>query len=477
MIQIEDVSFRYADRGETLSHVNLKVNRGECILLCGESGCGKTTVTKLINGLIPHFVEGGKLEGRVRIGKQIVAETEMYQLAELVGSVFQNPKSQFFNVDSDSEIVFGLENAGIEPEQIERRFQETVKRLRIQKLLGKNIFSMSGGEKQTLAFASVYGMNPGIFVLDEPTANLDVDAIDILKEQIRQIKKEGKTVLIAEHRLYFLTDVIDRAIYIKQGRIAHSYTREEFVKLPEKQRISMGLRSLIRPVLDMPAAEFSAKSEGLSVEKLSYACEKNVVFRDISFCAQAGEIVGIIGHNGAGKTTLIRCLCGLLKESSGTVRLDGRVLKTKQRNQASFCVMQDVNHQLFSDSVWAECESSQENVQAEKIEKILRAFDLYEYKDQHPMALSGGQKQRLAVASALLCGKRILIFDEPTSGLDYRRMSEVSEMIRSLRGQDKILLIVSHDYEFLGGTCDKIFCMEALPAEKKRGWENGKTLK
>lgn len=310
-------------------------------------------------------------------------------------------------------------------------------------------------------------MNPSVFVLDEPTANLDADAIDTLRQQIIQIKKEGRTVVIAEHRLYFLMDLIDRAIFIQKGKIVQIFSGNEFRNLSDEQRIRMGLRSLVHPVLELPPADQSGAQEGLSVENLSCAFDKQPVFSGLGFSAKRGEVLGIVGHNGAGKTTMTRFLCGLLKEMNGTVRLDGQTLKAKQRNKASFCVMQDVNHQLFSDSVWNECELAQPDCPPERIEEILRSFDLLDFKDRHPMALSGGQKQRLAVATAILSNKDVLVFDEPTSGLDYHRMLEVSNMIRKLNDENKVIIIVSHDFEFLGRTCDKIFNMEGCSKERR----------
>ena len=460
VIKLNNVSFQYDNQPETLSGIDLEIAPGECVLLCGESGCGKTTITKLINGLIPHFVEGGVLSGTTAIDDINIAETEMYRLAQYVGSVFQNPKSQFFNIDADSELAFGLENAGVDPAMIRERLEQTIKSLHIEALMGRNIFSMSGGEKQTLAFASVYAMNPNIFVLDEPTANLDANAIELLREQIIQAKREGRTVVIAEHRLYFLADLIDRAIFIENGKISKIFSANELWKLSEPERISMGLRSLKKSELLIPTADSSTDMPDFSVENLSCAFDKKEIFHSLSFSAKAGEVLGIVGHNGAGKTTLTRCLCGLHKEKRGVVRLDGKQLKPKQRQKNCFCVMQDVNHQLFSDSVYNECLLSSPNRTEEEIDNVLQAFDLLQFKERHPMALSGGQKQRLAVATAVLSEKKVLIFDEPTSGLDYRRMLEVSSVINQLKAHGKIIIVVSHDFEFLNQTCDKVYYID-----------------
>lgn len=458
MINIENVSFGYTGEQHTLRAVNFTVHKGECILLCGESGCGKTTVTKLINGLIPHFTDSCELSGNVQAAGLTVADAELYELAKHIGSVFQNPKSQFFNLDTDSELAFGLENEGAKPKYMEERISFVTENLRLKRLLHRKIFSLSGGEKQTLAFASVYAMDPEIYVLDEPTANLDIQAIRRLREQIILLKEQGRTVIIAEHRLYFLSDLIDRALYFRGGRLFQSFSGEEFRKLSEGERKEMGLRSLHESSLDLPKARITDENKGLMVEELVCGYKKGpAVIENLSFAAVPGEVLAITGYNGTGKTTIMRCLCGLIKERSGKISLYGKAMNAKARLRGSFLVMQDVNHQLFYDSVWNECEqAASEEVHRSRIEDILKQFDLLDFKDRHPMALSGGQKQRLAVATALLSNKSVLIFDEPTSGLDYRHMTEVSAVIRSLANQGHIVLVVSHDREFMEKSCDRI---------------------
>ena len=457
MISIDNVSFGYGEAQETLSQVSAAIAPGECVLLCGASGCGKTTVTKLINGLIPAFTPGCRLEGRVEVDGLDPGTTPMYELARKVGSVFQNPKSQFFNLDTDSELAFGLENEGRPPEEIRKRVAATVDALHLQELQARNIFSLSGGQKQLLAFGSVYAMGPEIFVLDEPTANLDQDAIARLHDQIAGLKRQGRTVVIAEHRLFFLTDLIDRALYLRDGVLERTFTREQFCALTDREREALGLRTLIPAGCTLPAAAPAGAKEGLSVEGLTCAYRKEPpVFQALSFSARPEEVVAITGPNGVGKTTLSRCLCGLIREQAGQIALNGRPLNRKKRQKAAFCVMQDVNHQLFSDSVWGECRMSAPDVPDSTLKGVLDSLHLLPFRERHPMSLSGGQKQRLAVATALLSEKPILIFDEPTSGLDYARMVEVSGVIRSLAQQGRIVLVVTHDQEFLQRACDRV---------------------
>ena len=457
MISFEYVSFGYDGSRETLAGLNAAIRPGECVLLCGASGCGKTTVTKLINGLIPAFTPGCRLEGRVEVDGLDPAKTPMHQLARKVGSVFQNPKSQFFNLDTDSELAFGLENAGCPPEEIHARVAETVEALGLESLCGQSIFSLSGGQKQLLAFASVYAMGPKLYILDEPTANLDRETIERLHDQIAYLKSRGHTILIAEHRLYFLADLIDRAVYLRDGIVERIWSGAEFRRLAETERIALGLRTLTPTQVTLPPSRAAGEQDGLSVEGLSCRYKREPpVFQNLSFSARPGEVLAVTGDNGVGKSTLSRCLCGLMRESAGTIRLNGRILGAKQRQRIAYCVMQDVNHQLFSDSVWGECQLAMEGLSDQRIQEVLERLHLLAFREKHPMSLSGGQKQRLAVATAMLSQKPLLVFDEPTSGLDYARMQEVACCARELADEGRVVLVVTHDREFLQCACDRV---------------------
>lgn len=453
MIEISNVNFT-AGNQSILRNINLHVDKGQCILLCGESGCGKTTLTKLINGLIPHFHEEGTLEGYVKVDGNIVADTKMYELAKKVGSVFQNPKSQFFHMESTAEIAFGLENQGIRPDVIARRIEEVVDQLRIHSLIGRNIFKLSGGEKQILAFASVYAMNPDLYILDEPSSNLDNDSVKKLRETIEVAKNMGKTIVIAEHRISYLRDLADRIIYIYKGKIQKEFTRKEFLEISEETRIKMGLRSFKETGIEIPKAVETVGE--LKIQDIT----SKMLKKPINFTASRGDIIGIVGKNGTGKSTLCRILCGLTKEQGGTIYYHGKKQSARKRTKLCAFVMQDVNHQLFGDSVKEECLLADSNASEERINKLLENFDLLPYKDSHPKILSGGQRQRLAVCQAILSGKKIIVFDEPTSGLDYKHMVATCKVIKDLSEKGYILLIVTHDFEFLNLCCNNYIEVE-----------------
>ena len=454
MIKFENVNVTMQGK-RILSDINLEIQDGEFVLICGESGCGKTTMTKLINGLIPHFVRDVSVDGTITVCGKNVAEMPMYEIAELVGSVFQNPRTQFFYTNSNAEMAFGLENRGVEPEYIRKRIKNTINELDIEKLEDRDVFSMSGGEKQLLAFASVYAMNPQIYVLDEPSANLDIATMEKLSERMKVIKEKGHTVVVAEHRLAWIQKFADRIIYMKEGRIEQEFTSDEFKALSDLKRKQMGLRSIVPAQIQIPEITGNSEDAVLQIYNLSCKRKKQMIFQNISLSARAGDIIGITGKNGAGKSTFCNCLCGLLKPKVGEILYQGKKLSEKARTKLFGMVMQEVNHQLFSDSVKNECLLANEEASEQEIRELLEKFDLEEYAEYHPMILSGGQRQRLAICQAVMGEKKLLIFDEPTSGLDFRHMCQVEKLMKQLSEEKYIIIVVTHDYEFLNRACKR----------------------
>lgn len=457
MIEINNVSFSYQNQEKGgLRNINLKINKGECILLCGRSGCGKSTITHLINGLIPNFY-AGDLSGKITVNGLETAGTPMYKIAAHVGSVFQNPRTQFFNVDTDSEIAFGIENAALPPEQLYQRVDETTLALNIEHIRGRNIFELSGGEKQKIAFASIYAMNPDIFLLDEPSSNLDMDAIHDLEKQLHYIKQQGKTILIAEHRLHYLVNLADRIIYLSDGEIVDIYTPQQFVAIEDRQRKKMGLRAIeLNRITPKNIIHDCSTAPVLKIKNLCLHHKKKLILENVTLSASMGDIIAITGHNGAGKTTFSRTLCGLHKETFGEVLWNDSPQPPKSRKRNTYMVMQDVNYQLFAESVEAECYLGILNPDKELIDKTLELLNLLPFRSHHPNTLSGGQKQRVTIAVSMICHKEILVFDEPTSGLDYDSMRQVSKLTKKLSAMNKIIFIVTHDYEFICETCNRL---------------------
>ena len=462
-ITLKNVSFSYTESLDdaVIKNLNFEIKSGECVVLVGESGCGKTTISKLINGLIPLY-QSGTMAGDVLLGDKNTADMTLAEISRHVGSVFQNPRSQFFNIDTDSEIAFGCENLGMDPEEIRERVNRVVKEFHIEHLAGRNIFHLSGGEKQKIACASVSATDPEIFVLDEPSANLDLKTVADLAGIIKFWKSRGKTVVIVEHRIHYLRDIADRICYVKDGRIAFEWTPAELEAKGPEYAASLGLRCM--NLKQLSKSVILSEVEG-SKDSTKQTTTELLVFKDLHFAYNRkfsvldipvlslprNQITAVIGHNGAGKSTLAQVLCGL----RGTWRQ-----KRKARKYGAYLIMQDVNHQLFTESVLDEILLGM-NPQDEKAAlEILERLNLKEYASCHPMALSGGQKQRVAIGSGVSSGREIVVFDEPTSGLDYKQMLAVSATLQKLAASGKTLLVITHDPEFILNCCQSVIRME-----------------
>ena len=413
-IELSECSFFYKNAGcASIKNVSLKVPQGQCIVITGQSGCGKTTLTRMVNGLIPLMYEGSTEGSTYILGKPIL-QWSIDELSSHVGSVFQNPRSQLVNLDVTSEIAFGCENVGLKRETILERVAKSASALNISNLLEKGTESLSGGEKQSVILASVYAVCPEIFVLDEPTASLDVSSMRKLAKTVSQLKSMGKTILISEHRLWWLEGIADRYIVLENGEVKVDCSWEEFLSIPTKDRIKWGLRAATleeiesfevcsrrsassrndsshygsnrgeiernesntaatrtcetKPVVNL-SVDFKHDENG-NVDISSQECKQTDgtpalqakglvagyrkaprVLNGLDFNLNSGQVVGIVGRNGAGKTTLMRCLAGLLKEKAGTVELENVAVRATKRAGRVFLVMQEPGYQLFSNSV------------------------------------------------------------------------------------------------------------------------------
>ena len=450
ILRLKDVSVQYASRNQPpVHHINLEVKKGECIALIGASGCGKTSLIRAINGLAKHYYEA-EVSGSIFLKEENLLEKDPGEISAVIGTLFQNPKAQFFNPDTSAELIFGCENLGMEKALISKRMNEVLTKLELCQLINRNIFELSGGERQKIALASILVMDPEILLLDEPTSNLDVAEVGNLERLLSQLKKSGKTLILSEHRMYWLKNIVDRYVLIDRGEIKNVFSGEEFRALQPEEVNALGIRSFelknsCRTHQDLPIP--------ICVKSFKSCRNKNVQISMDDFNGSVG-VVGIIGRNGSGKSTLVEGMLGLLK-TKGSISVDGR------RVRMSDCsyVMQDVTRQLFCESVYKEAGFFCDVSDAE-IENVLKRLNLYELKEMHPQVLSGGEKQRLCLASSMLSKRKICILDEPTSGLDFANMKALSEIIRNLRAQGVLVIMITHDFEMILNCCDTIIEIE-----------------
>ena len=569
MITFCDVSFCYGEedaKGGTdacIDGMSFEIRDGECVVLCGRSGAGKSTVLRLIDGLAPAFYEG-TLHGSVMVAGREPAAMTPEQRVRTFGVVFQDPRSQFFMNSVQDEIAFSAENIGLAPRAVQEKVREAAALLDIEPLLCRTVDALSAGQKQRVAIAAALILSPDILILDEPASNLDAEGCRILIGLLAEIKRRGTAIIISEHRLHAFLEIADSFLHIEHGRVAHRWTAAEFARLPEDELQRFGFRYpgmaelplrrkkiraveravgaagttvetmrsalcasnvtyLYKPVrtvvpmetatgqtavlaeetataaikatrttADAPAAgtagakavlaESPEPAEKAGEEMLPALCASNVTYlykpvrdgvnkcgekdtagpepacgiRNISLAFPHGSVTALTGENGAGKTTLCKVLCGLLRQKSGSITLDGRELSCAQRQRISYFVMQDADYQLYSDSVINELllgrEPSQDNKR--RAEEALELFHLQEIRNRHPASLSGGEKQRVVIAAAYCSDAEVFVFDEPTSGMDGEGLLSMARWADMLAQAGKTVIIITHDELLADIACD-----------------------
>ena len=311
-------------------------------------------------------------------------------------------------------------------------------------------------EKLQLIKASEKDVRPHTYVCDEPTANLDSEGAARLADILRKLKDEGNTLIIAEHRLAWLSGIVDRFVYVSEGTIQWEKTPAQMRELSDEERKRYGLREIAETEISLPMLPASAGEEHLFCRNLTCRRKKAIIFENLNFALPAGLITAVTGKNGAGKTTLAMALTGLQKPGSGEVYIGGKSLSAGKRRKAVWYSSNDTGTQFFTTSVTDELllHSDASPGRLERARALLKTLGLYAYKDAHPAALSGGQKQRLSIACGLLSGREILLLDEPTSGLDGGNMRKIAAVLTEAAAEGKTILVITHDKELMQSCCN-----------------------
>ena len=474
MILLKDVSYEWEDGRTALKNVNLEILKGEFVLISGKSGSGKSTLGSVMNGLIPHYYKG-KMKGEAFASGKDISKLLLHEVGHIVGTVFQDPRSQFFTTTTDEEIAFGLQTICKSRDEIKQRVEEVYAELDIEELKGKSVFELSSGQKQKIAIASIYAMNPKVLILDEPSANLDMKATFDLFLILEKLKKKGTTVVLIEHRLYYVKSLFDRFLLMKDGEITKDLSRKEVIYLERAFWDENGLRTLELEEYRVSEKKdsYHLNDESISGKGLKFCYpsatkvgnkQKQYILNHLDFNMECGKAIGLIGLNGTGKTTFARVISGLEKVKEGTIwAREDKSLNHKDLMDMSYFVFQDSDYQLFSESVLDEMllgiSSKDKKENTQKAKSILSVLGLDKYIDKHPFALSRGEKQRLTIACGMMKQAKIFIYDEPTSGCDKDSMLSVAKLIEEQLKIGTTVLVISHDFEFLANTVSKLWVM------------------
>ena len=473
MIEFDHVSYTYPFQEKpAVADISFSVSKAETVVCTGASGSGKSTLIRLINGLAPHFHKG-TLSGRVRVAGKDTAQTPIKALSSHVGTMFQDPESQFFALRVRDELKFALECRGKSAKEIEKSTHQEADRFGITHLMDNMIFDLSQGEKQKLALAGIMCIAPDIIILDEPSANLDPQATRKLAGHLMDFKRRGITLFIVDHRLYWLKDLVDTLLVLDQGRLACQGAFDILQDLDLRKKFGLRKTEVVAPKL--PAVQFHTLPQGsadscIDVANLTFGYKKKpLLFQDASFQLPRGQVIAVTGANGTGKTTLARLLTGLLPFKTGTIRINGTALRPKDLLARGSIVLQNTDHQLHMKTVDRELAIAARNNpdRNSAVADVTAFFGLDSFCLRHPQSLSGGQKQRLVIAAALVKSPDILILDEPTSGLDGTNMNMIAKVMIDMARKGTIVLVITHDLELMGLACDCALAMPLSNKEKK----------
>ena len=492
LIEINNLSFSYSRSDKpALDNINLSINRGEKILITGPAGSGKTTLCLCLNGLVPHYFRG-KLRGEVIVDESNTRQSTISELSHKVGLLFQDPATQLVCPTVIDEVAFGQENYGVNPKLIRERAIEALEVTRLRGVEERAPQRLSGGQQQSVALASIIAMRPNIFVLDEPTSNLDPIGSQIILKLLTELATtEKRTIITVEHKLEELLPVIDRLIVLNKGKIILEGKPSEIInkidimdnlglKVPqvtlllskmkkrdpdikltfnamESSQIVMDILQNKRIRLNDIVENKYKNSNDIIVETKNLWHEYEggtVALKGINLEIRKGECIGLIGQNGSGKTTLVKHFNGLLKPTKGSVEIFGVNTANSSINELSkkvgYC-FQNPDHQLCCDTVEKELNFGPHNIHmpldriAELVKDISNLLGLNTVLDKNPFSLSKGERQKVAVGSILTMQPEILVVDEPTTGQDYETSKKMMQLYTELNNLGKTIIIITHD--------------------------------
>ncbi|MCU0632307.1 MAG: ATP-binding cassette domain-containing protein [Methanolinea sp.] len=467
MIELEEVGYAYPQgEREAISDVSLSVRPGECIFITGPSGAGKTTLCMAAAGILEHEY-GGQKRGRVTIqGKDVKEYPGLSEISGLVGMVFDDPEAQLIFTTVEEEILSALERRGLSPEQIEARLVSIMEITQLLALKDRAPYALSGGQKQRVVLATTLALGTDILILDEPTAELDERGTKSIVSVLKNLKAEGKTIILTEHKFSHFRDLVDRLVVMDMGKVRSLGTPEdlvgdEFVKgviLPDFS----GIQDFSLPAHPPDPAPV------VSVKDLVHCYGDVPALRGVSLDITPGEFIAIVGENGSGKTTLIKHFNGLLRSTSGTVTVDGKNAGTAPVSELAHTVglvFQNPDHMFFANTVAEEIKFGTLNLGIphpdQVMERMLAETGLLHARDLYPRWLSRGERQRLAIACVLAMQPKVIVLDEPTTGLDGREAREVMEILKHLQRDGRAIVMVTHSRQMAEECTDRIITMES----------------
>jgi len=450
MLESQNISFSYDGKTEILRSVNLQIRQGEVVILTGPTGSGKSTLAKCLSGFIPRSIDG-EFSGEIKIDSENTSDYTIAEFSRLVSLVQQDPDSQICTLKVIDEVAFGPENYEFDIETIEKIIQSALLAVDTLHLHNRNTHTLSGGEKQRLAIASMLSCQPKYLILDEPSASLDPKGVLLLRKILTELKDKNVGVLCIEHNLDAIRPVADRILSISSGTITNW--------IPIEGRITT-----------QPARNsVQEDSPLLTLEQVSFFYDSTQVIHDISMNIHQGEIIALMGENGSGKTTLVSLLGGLLEPNNGHVAFGKVTMSNIDRKDIAkriSVVFQNPNHQIFERTVWKEQILSSEILNemyedtVERSTDLLKAAGLGNFLDRNPFSLSHGQKRRLNITSSIAHLPDILLLDEPFIGQDQDGREFISNIITETASANGAVLIVTHDSNFAKNYCNRVIFVE-----------------